>query len=148
MATPDTTTFQSGYENEFISPVPDNLKCFVCHFPSRNPYQTKCCGHHICNGCLKSLQHRSHLQCPMCRKDNFKAYFDMNADRQLKSLFVLCENSKKGCQWMGELSDSFSHLDICKKLPEEECKKCKRIVQQKCIEENRHFCNGKNLIHW
>ena len=41
----------SGYEEEFVDEVDEELACLICKFPLRMPMLTTC-GHRFCKGCL------------------------------------------------------------------------------------------------
>ena len=38
-----------GHDYDFVEMPPDRLVCKICHFPSRDPYLSVCCGHAYCN---------------------------------------------------------------------------------------------------
>ena len=42
----------SGYDEEFVSKVDDDLFCVICHSPLKDPVQT-ICGHRFCKECLE-----------------------------------------------------------------------------------------------
>ena len=44
-----------GYDYEFISKVPEDWECLVCHLTLKDPVQIVGCGHRLCNICLESL---------------------------------------------------------------------------------------------
>ena len=41
----------SGYEADFVNPVPDHYKCSICLFVMRDPVQLVC-GHQFCGICF------------------------------------------------------------------------------------------------
>ena len=41
-----------GYDENFISPVDDDLQCSICFLPLREPVLTRC-GHRFCRECLE-----------------------------------------------------------------------------------------------
>jgi len=41
-----------GYEEDFTSPVDDDLLCLICQLPLREPVLTRC-GHRFCRQCLE-----------------------------------------------------------------------------------------------
>lgn len=45
-----------GYDESFLSVVPDNLRCSACHLVLRKPIQFMKCGHRICQPCLDRLK--------------------------------------------------------------------------------------------
>ena len=55
MATGEDVPEQGGYDHEFASKVPEDLKCPVCRVPLKEPVQIVGCGHRLCNICMESL---------------------------------------------------------------------------------------------
>ena len=47
----------AGYKEDFVSTVDDDVKCFVCSLPLREPVQTRC-GHRFCRECLEEATRR------------------------------------------------------------------------------------------
>ena len=47
----------SGYEEDFTSPVDDDLQCLICQLPLREPVLTRC-GHRFCRQCLEKHMER------------------------------------------------------------------------------------------
>ena len=45
-----------GYECDFISEVPLDLICSVCHFVVKEPIQLENCGHGMCKLCFNHLK--------------------------------------------------------------------------------------------
>jgi len=55
--------------------------------------------------------------CPMCRGEHFKTFPNKQDERAVLSLRVRCSNTKRGCDWVGELGNIANHLknkDGCK----------------------------------
>ena len=98
-----------GHSYNFVDTPPDRLVCSICHLPSRDPYLTTCCGHGFCKSCL-DYSKKSSLVCPVCRKKKIVAFINKQADREIKSLRVMCTNKERGCEWQGELNDIINHL--------------------------------------
>ena len=46
----------------------------------------------------------------MCRSDYFKTVPNKQNKRAVLSLHVFCSNTKRGCDWVGELGNIASHL--------------------------------------
>lgn len=44
----------SGYEEEFVNAVDEDLICPICKLPLRSPVLTSC-GHRFCKGCIDEL---------------------------------------------------------------------------------------------
>ena len=42
----------SGYDEDFVNPVEDEVLCLICHLPLKEPVQTRC-GHRFCKECLE-----------------------------------------------------------------------------------------------
>ena len=47
---------EGGYECSFISEVPEDLICSVCHFVVKEPIQLENCGHGMCKLCFDHLK--------------------------------------------------------------------------------------------
>ena len=64
-----STDGSGGYDYEFVSEPPDELKCSVCLLVVRDPSLTSCCGKHFCQSCIHFLhQKRRKAMPPMPRK--------------------------------------------------------------------------------
>ena len=48
----DELPLPSGYDDNFINPVDDDLQCSICCLPLREPVLTRC-GHRFCRECLE-----------------------------------------------------------------------------------------------
>ena len=70
-----TSSEIGGYKYSFIDTPPNRLVCNICHFPSKNPYLTTCCGHVFCKSCLDDYKKYVSLKkgCPVCRQEKFVA---------------------------------------------------------------------------
>ena len=44
-----------GYSYEFLSEVPDTLKCSICLSTLKDPMQVKKCGHRFCKLCIDPI---------------------------------------------------------------------------------------------
>ena len=42
----------SGYDDEFVNSVDEDLHCSICHLPLKEAVQTGKCGHRFCRQCL------------------------------------------------------------------------------------------------
>jgi len=103
-----------GYDCDFVMPPPEDLLCRICHYPSREPLQTSCCGHNFCKTCYNRYCNSNtieHDKCPYCREEFFETFPDRKATRQIRSMSVYCANKHQGCTWSGELSSLEKHLD-------------------------------------
>lgn len=91
--------------------------CAICRLVSRELQQVTCCGHIYCHGCLVNLKEVSpNFKCPTCAHPLAEGdYFpDKRAKLNINSLRIHCPNnttqSKRGCNWEGELLNIDSHL--------------------------------------
>ena len=103
---------EGGYDYEFVDTPLDNLVCKICHYPSREPHLTVCCGHTFCKSCLENARSSTAISnaCPVCRREEFTTVPNKQNERDILSLHVSCTNSEKGCNWIGELNDVTDHL--------------------------------------
>ncbi|KAL9954839.1 hypothetical protein ACROYT_G042420 [Oculina patagonica] len=117
---PEGHQLLSGYEDEFVNAVDEDLTCPVCKLPLRSPVLTSC-GHRFCKGCIDELCKREtvntrndlyafvHVRQVTCPIDRTKLLRDKDVfpdkftERKILSLIIKCPN--KGCQWTGELKE-------------------------------------------
>ncbi|XP_065916948.1 putative leucine-rich repeat-containing protein DDB_G0290503 [Dysidea avara] len=101
-----------GYEYHFVATPADWLMCNICHYPSRDPYLSGCCGHTFCKSCLEGAKKATTISdaCPICRNEEFPTVPNKQADRTVRSLHVFCTNKEKGCEWQGEVNNIVSHV--------------------------------------
>ena len=101
-----------GYEYHFVATPADWLMCNICHYPSRDPYLSGCCGHTFCKSCLESAKKATTISnaCPICRDEEFATMPNKQADRTVRSLHVFCTNKEKGCEWQGEVNNIVGHV--------------------------------------
>ena len=102
-----------GYDYEFVHTPSDTLICQICHFPSKEPHLSLCCGHTFCKSCLEAAKRVKSVSsaCPVCRNTESVTVFNKQADRIIRSLHVHCSNIKKGCKWQGEINSITSHIN-------------------------------------
>ena len=98
-----------GYEYRFVNDPPDELICKICHHPCREPYLSGCCGHNFCKSCLDAAR-RTATNCPFCRNNEFATLANKLSGRKIQSLYVMCTNKERGCEWKGELNAIINHL--------------------------------------
>ena len=98
-----------GYEHEFVDSPHDRLVCKICIHPCRDPYLSGCCGHNFCKLCLDNAKAATKT-CPFCRNKEFSTFPNRQADREIRSLHVMCTNKERGCEWQGELNYINNHL--------------------------------------
>lgn len=108
-----------GFEEDFVDEIADELICFICTKPLRDPHLTKCCGQNFCESCLEqwSTKHQEEqICCPFCRSTggDFEHFLDKRTKREINALNVRCSNHRQGCQWIGELGSKQDHLQNAK----------------------------------
>ena len=105
---------RGGYDYQFVDTPSDVLLCKICHFPSKEPHLSVCCGHTFCKSCLDGIKQSKPFQlvvaCPMCRCEGFNTVPNKQNERVIKNLHVFCTNKDKGCDWQGEVNHITSHL--------------------------------------
>jgi len=111
-----------GYDYVFISDIPEDLQCSLCHSPFKNPLQIEECVHHFCTECFEQTKDHAEtntldLCCPLDRqKINVARVFkDKYIERKVLSLEVKCKNFDDGCTWTGELREASDHESKCGK---------------------------------
>ena len=107
--------YSGGHRLQFVGEVSENLLCVFCHFPSRDPLLSTCCGYNMCRSCLDSHKQlvtmsQKILTCPNCCYYDFKVYPNKMSDREIHNLVVLCSNGKAGCKWQGKLNELNGHF--------------------------------------
>ena len=134
-ATPNNN---GGYDYDLVSQPPDRLVCKICRLPSRDPYLSVCCGHIFCKFCLDNVKRATAITnaCPVCRDEEFMAFPQKEANREIKSLHIYCTKKEKGCEWQGELNDITDHLgnsDGCQ-FEEVKCSnECGKMIQRQYL---------------
>ena len=122
----DEGCYSGGHRLQFVDEVPESLLCIFCHFPSRDPQLSTCCGYNMCQSCLDGHKRlvtmaRKILSCPKCCYYGFKVYPNKMSDRQIHYLVVLCSNEKVGCKWSGKLNELNGHLETTCQLEAVQC---------------------------
>ncbi|XP_065901655.1 TNF receptor-associated factor 4-like [Dysidea avara] len=131
----NNTTDYGGYDYRFVEP-PDRVVCKICHFPSKNPYLSVCCGHVFCKSCLDNTKRNALTTCPICRSKKFITFPNKQLDREVKGLHVMCTNKEKGCEWQGELNDINNHLgnsDGCQFEDVKCSNECGKMLQRRYL---------------
>ena len=135
-------TMDGGYIYELVDTPLDMLICKICHYPSREPHLSDCCGHTFCRSCLKgydvSIKHpltkgANSGGCPICRSEEFKCVRNKQTERIIKSLKVFCTNRNEGCEWQGEINDIDKHLTHCQFQMVDCPKSCGKCVQRQYL---------------
>jgi len=97
-----------GYDYQFVETPPHILICKICHFPSREPCLSECCGHTFCKSCIDHVKKAIVLYpclCPMCRSKQLTVFRNKQNERVIKSLHVYCSNKERGCEWQEEINN-------------------------------------------
>ncbi|KAL9954835.1 hypothetical protein ACROYT_G042416 [Oculina patagonica] len=133
----------SGYEEEFVNAVDEDLTCPVCRLPLRSAVLTSC-GHRFCKGCIDELCRRENantrndlrasvqlrqVTCPVDRTKLLRdkdVFHDKFTERKILSLVIKC--SKEGCEWTGELNEKEEHYSECKRFPVNCPMKCGQVI--------------------
>ena len=101
----------SGFECEFVEqPKELPFECPVCLFVLRDPYNTSCCDHSFCRGCIEQIKTSGNPFCPLC-KQKFETHPHNWLQRALNQLEVYCTYRNKGCEWIGPLRQLDKHLN-------------------------------------
>ena len=101
--------YLGGYDHKFVGSPHDRFVCKICDLPCRDPHLTVCCGHNLCKSCLDNVKKATEV-CPVCRDGQFFTVPNKQADREIRSLYVMCTNNERGCEWQGEVNDTNNHL--------------------------------------
>ncbi|KAL9954675.1 hypothetical protein ACROYT_G042241 [Oculina patagonica] len=132
----------SGYDEDFVNAVEDEILCLIYHLPQKEPVLTRC-GHRFCKECLGEHFRRQGVQnqpltCPADRAglDQERDIFpDKATERKILSLAIKCPS--EGCGWTGELRQKQVHLASCLfKLVFCTNENCHVTVQRKDLEKH------------
>jgi len=111
-----------GYDYEFVTNLPEDLTCVVCHFALKNPVQLEDCGHRFCKECFDQMKQHAmenylELSCPLDRQQipNGHVFKDKATERTILNLSVKCHNFGEECTWIGELREALNHEAKCPK---------------------------------
>jgi len=109
-----------GYDYKFMTEVPEDLVCSLCHYPFKNPLQIEACGHKFCKECYEQTKDHAEtnsleLCCPLDRQkiDTMRVFVDKSDERKVLSLKVKCQNFGDDCSWTGELRAALDHEKKC-----------------------------------
>ncbi|XP_029188154.1 TNF receptor-associated factor 4-like isoform X1 [Acropora muricata] len=131
-----------GYDAQFTSPLDKAFECPVCLIALRDPMQITPCGHRVCNTCLQPILRNKRPRCPLdnLNFDHGKVFSDNGCHRQILNLQVLCSNLKKGCEWIGPLSDVELHESGCS-YAEVSCpKRCGASLERRQVTDHSLEC--------
>ena len=108
----DSATALMARNYEFVGDV-SKYSCPVCFELMFVPQLLSCCGHHVCDPCLKKIQNSNMAgprRCPLCQNTDFSTMLNKGMAREVRSVHVYCPNMSRGCDWMGELNSVEEHL--------------------------------------
>ena len=154
----------NGYDCIFTKDPPEHLQieCSICLGIVHDPQLIDChCGSSFCLSCISPLQSEG-KPCPLCKGSFNNSLPDRRLQRTLNNLQIHCSFKEAGCQWVGELSRLYEHLNASP--PEEsrnigclfvqvECTYCKEELQRMYVVEHEEtvclkrparcdFCNN------
>ena len=100
-------------EYDFVEEPPKRMICPVLKTVMLQPHQTECCGLHLTAEAATRLQGMKEYSCPHCREPGFTSHPDIAFRREVHELGVHCPHRRRGCEWVGELSDIDRHVESC-----------------------------------
>lgn len=139
------------YDYEVVEEVKEDFYCVICLNLMKEAMQLKC-GHGMCKSCLDDLRNSSEKRgvafiCPSCRDeiDNKEVHPVIMIDRITSSVKVKCENSKKGCKWIGELGNLKDHLNMeCSFYPIScSFEHCEEKIERYALADHQSLCPYK-----
>ena len=131
-----------GYEYQFVNTPHERYICQICIHPCRDAYLSGCCGHNLCKSCLDRVK-VIFTSCPLCQSVEFATLPNRQADREIRSLYVMCTNKERGCDWQGKINDISNHLGSINGCQFEDVKcfnKCGNLLQRGYL--TSHVCTG------
>ena len=125
-------------EYQFISKdksLVERYLCPICQEILHEPVQTSC-GHLFCGRCLKKVRSKN---CPSCRAEfEEEPRRDKFNEREIRNLTVKCQNSSRGCVWVGELGNVESHQnDVCGYQLVQCGNKCGAEIERRDVEKHK-----------
>ena len=138
-----STDGSGGYDYEFVSEPPDELKCSVCLLALRDPSLTSCCGKHFCQSCISRIKNEG-KPCPLCQEKDYQLMLDKSIIRRVRELKIKCPNSGRGCEWAGELGSIERHLDVSCGFVEVTCDYCKsEDILRNSLADHKKVCPAR-----
>ncbi|KAL5503180.1 hypothetical protein EMCRGX_G010087 [Ephydatia muelleri] len=150
----------NGHTFEFVTKVPDELICKLCTNVLRDPRQVVCCGTHFCHSCIERRIMQNYT-CPNCQAENFNHFRDTHFEQRVGNLKIHCPHFRRGCKWIGELSQAKQHLTAEQGCPFEAIScptKCGQQVSRRDLREHMtkqctlrkiqcQYCNHENTFY-
>ena len=99
-------------EYDFVEELPEDMVCPVRRSVMLEPHQTDCCQKYLSAAAATKLQQEGEA-CPLCRKPGFTSHPDQYFHGKVNQLRVHCPHRRRGCEWVGELSDKEHHVESC-----------------------------------
>jgi len=133
-----------GYEYQFVDTPHERYICKICIHPCQETFLSVCCGHNFCKDCLDKTKRSP---CSICHNKKATTFPNIQADREIRSLRVMCTNKEKGCEWKGELNDINNHLENSNGCQYEDIhcsNKCGKILQRRLLSSHvSNECPGR-----
>lgn len=99
---------------DFVETPSDDFFCPILSTLLLKPHLTTCCGKHLSEEAATRMK-TDKMKCPLCNKVKLRTTLNLNFQRQVFEVTVYCQNRKRGCGWVGELSTFEDHIDKCPK---------------------------------
>ena len=99
-------------EYDFVEEPPNDMVCPVLRSVMLEPHQTDCCGGLLSKQAATRIQGEGGA-CPLCKEPRFTSRPDKHFRRRVRELRVHCPHRRRGCEWVGELSDMDRHVESC-----------------------------------
>lgn len=140
-----------GYKYEIAGAVLPDLLCCICLKLMKNAMQLEC-GHGMCQSCLEDLEKnckksRQKYCCPRCQVkiQNECVTHAAIINRIISTTKVKCENVKKECPWVGELSNIQHHLEkeCCFQIVNCTFEHCQEKMERHTLSIHGEICGYK-----
>ena len=135
-------SLKHSYDNKeysFVNKDVSKFVCAICQGVLYEPVQTSC-GHLFCGRCLKRVRSKN---CPSCRAEFVREPIeDKFNEREIRNLIVKCQNSSRGCEWVGELGNVESHQNgVCGYQLVQCGNKCGAEIERRDVDEHEEdYC--------
>ncbi len=105
------STLKKGYDFEFVDSIFEDLYCKSCGLVARKLSVCTCCMESFCHTCATFIQQEGD-RCPVSSHKPFTIVDHPKHQKRVNNLKVCCSMKKRGCDWVGTLSELVNHLDI------------------------------------